>query len=339
MHQLSIVLPVFNEEETLPLLRERLTAVVGRLEVERRLRVDVILVDDGSADASPQFLAGWAAQDSRIRVLTLSRNFGHQAALTAGLDAARGDAVVTMDADLQDPPEVIPQLLEKAAEGHEVVHARRESRAGEGPFKRGTAWLFYRFMKRFVHRDLPEDTGDFRLLAGKALQAIRQMRERHRFLRGMSAWIGFRQAEVRYPRSARTAGRTKFSPLKMMAFAWDAAVSFSSLPMKLVALWGTCVSAFGLVYLLYTVYHYFIHRDTVPGWATLIVLHCVIGGSILVGLGVVGSYVGKIFEELKARPIYIVRNTAISSVEEALGEERRGERVEIPRYVGVEHSA
>lgn len=339
MKRLSLVVPIYNEEATLPILRKRLSDVTERLRDERGLDVETILVDDGSTDVSPLFLANWAAQDETVKVVTFSRNFGHQAALTAGLDAASGDGLIMMDADLQDPPEVIPQLLDKHDEGYDVVYARRESRAGESLFKRGTAWLFYRLMKGFVHRDLPEDTGDFRLLSGKALETLTGMRERHRFLRGLSAWIGFRQAEVVYARAARAGGETKFSSLKMCRFAWDAAISFSTFPMKLVAIWGTCVSFFGVLYLIYSVYRYFVFRDTVPGWATLIVLLCVIGGSILVGLGIIGSYIGKIFEELKERPLYIVQSTANCNEEVPIGRQRRGERIDIPRYVGVEYQA
>jgi len=339
MKQLSLVLPIYNEEATLPILRKRLTDVTDQLREQRGLEVETILVDDGSRDASPLFLANWAAQDETVKVLTFSRNFGHQAALTAGMDAACGDCLIMMDADLQDPPEVIPQLLDKHQEGYDVVYARRASRAGESLLKRGTAWLFYRLMKGFVHRDLPQDTGDFRLLSGKALETLTRMREKHRFLRGLSTWIGFRQTEVVYARAARAGGQSKFSPLKMCRFAWDAAISFSTLPMKLVTIWGTCVSLFGLVYLIYTVYRYFVFRDTVPGWATLIVLLCVIGGSILVGLGIIGSYIGKMFEELKERPLYIVQSTTNCNDGVSIGHQRRGERVDIPRYVGVDHQA
>jgi polyisoprenyl-phosphate glycosyltransferase len=337
MKLLSIVIPVYNEEESLPHLRRRLGAVVEAIRRERALAVEVLLVDDGSVDGSRRFLEEWAVADPALRVLRLSRNFGHQAALTAGLDAARGDGVVLLDADLQDPPEVIPRLLDRAAEGYDVVYAQRTARAGEGLYKRATAWLFYRLMKGLVHRDLPADTGDFRLITGRALDAVRGLRERHRFLRGLSVWIGFRQAAVPYAREARAAGHTKFSTLKMLRFAWDAGASFTTLPLKLVALWGTLVSLFGLLYLVYTIYRYFVYQDTVKGWPSLIVLLCVIGGSILISLGILGSYVGKVFEEVKGRPLYIVERAA--GAKEDRDDQHLAERVDVPRRVGVEHVA
>jgi polyisoprenyl-phosphate glycosyltransferase len=256
MKRLSIVLPVFNEVETLPLLFERLGLVMRRIRDERGIEVEAVLVDDGSRDGSTNLLTLWSEREPGVRAVILSRNFGHQAALTAGMDAATGDAVVTMDADLQDPPEVIPGLLDKAREGYDVVYARRTERKGESLWKRGTAWLFYRLMRRLIHRNLPEDVGDFRLVAGPALRALRSLREHHRFIRGLSAWIGFRCAEVPYERPARAAGTTKFSTARMMRLAWDAAISFSTLPLRLVAIWGTFISLFGFSYLVYTVYRW-----------------------------------------------------------------------------------
>ncbi len=339
MKSLSIVLPIYNEEEILPQLRQRLSATAARLRTERRLSVEILFVDDGSVDGSLGLLTSWAESDPDVRVLSFSRNFGHQAALTAGLDASSGDAVVMMDADLQDPPEVIPELLDKHAEGFDVVYARRTSREGEGLFKRGSAWLFYRLMKALVHRELPADTGDFRLVSRRALDALLGMRERHRFLRGMSTWLGFSQAAVDYERPARAAGETKFSTPKMLRFAWDAAVSFSTLPMTLVTVWGSLVSLFGLGYLIYTIQRYFFFQDTVPGWATLVVLLCLIGGSILISLGIIGSYVGRIYDEAKGRPLYIVGRTINLGEERAVDDSGRGERVDLPRRVGVEHEA
>lgn len=347
MKILSIVLPVYNEQETLPLLRRRLTDVAEALRQEKALAVEIVLVDDGSRDLTPNILESWAQADPAVTVLRLSRNFGHQAAITAGLDAARGDTVIMMDADLQDPPEVIPRLVERCLDGNLVVYARRTTRKGETVFKRLSAWLFYRLMRRLVDRELPQDVGDFRLVSGAALASLRRMRERHRFIRGLSTWIGFRQAEVLYRRPARAAGETKFSTLKMLGFAWNAAVSFSTLPLRLVALWGTAVSLFGIAYLGYTLYHYFVYRDTVPGWATLIVLLCLIGGSILVSLGILGSYVGKIFEEVKGRPLYIVDSVLTRSRpggSSAAGTEEshradRGAREDVPQRVGVEYQA
>src|SRR5438105_5785761 len=240
---LSIVIPLYNEERSLPLLRPRLTAALGALPCDA---VEVLFVNDGSADATLDLLREWASEDSRIDVICLARNFGQQAAITAGLDEARGDAVVVMDGDLQDPPEVISKMLERYCEGYDVVYGRRAGRAGESWLKRLTAWGFYRLMRKLVYKDLPADTGDFRLISRPCLEALRTMRETHRFMRGMVAWVGFPQTAVEFERPPRSAGQTNYSMRKMLAFAWTAAVSFSPAPLRISLMLGVMTSISGL---------------------------------------------------------------------------------------------
>lgn len=299
---LSIVIAVYNEQEVLPLLRARLHTLVNTLPS----RVELIFVNDGSSDESLGHLLDWAATDSRVTVLNLARNFGQQAAVTAGLDHATGDAVVVIDADLQDPPEVIPAMLEEYAKGYDVVYGRRISRAGETAFKRLTAWLFYRIMRVLVHRDLPADVGDFRLISRACLDAVLQMRETHRFLRGMIAWVGFPQTSVPYARDSRAAGETKYPFHKMLLLAWTAAVSFSPTPLRLSFVLGFLTALVGMLQAINAVVRSLLGLYVVPGWSSVIIVTCLIGGSILASLGVLGEYVGRIFEASKQRPLYLV---------------------------------
>jgi polyisoprenyl-phosphate glycosyltransferase len=303
---LSMVVPVFNEEAMIPLLRTRWTEFVQRLPC----KTEILLVNDGSTDNTLALLMDWAAADRRVKVLGLARNFGHQAAITAGLDAAGGDAVVIIDADLQDPLEVISDMLQRYREGYDVVYGQRLARAGESGFKRLTAWAFYRLMRLFLHPNLPPDTGDFRLISRPCLDALRTMRETHRFLRGMVAWVGFAQVAVPYRRQPRAAGGSKYSWLKMIRFAWTAAVSFSPAPLRLSLAVGMLVALVGLGEGAYAVARAIIIRDTVPGWTSSIAITCLIGGAILMSIGVLGEYVGRIFEESKGRPLYLISTTA-----------------------------
>jgi polyisoprenyl-phosphate glycosyltransferase len=300
--RLSIVIPVFNEASALPALRARLAGLLEELECRD---VELIFVNDGSTDESLELLREWADGDARVNVLCLARNFGHQAAITAGLDEASGDAVVIMDADLQDPPEVIPRMIEKYREGYDVVYGRRSSRAGETRFKRFTAWAFYRCMQAIVHRDLPADVGDFRLISRECLDALKSMRETHRFLRGMLAWVGFPQAAVEFERAPRCAGRTNYSLRKMAAFAWTAAISFSPIPLRLSLIAGVALALFGVGDGVYAVVRQLEHR-TVAGWTSIMVMLSLIGGGVLLGIGILGEYIGRIFEEVKGRPLYVV---------------------------------
>jgi dolichol-phosphate mannosyltransferase len=299
---LSLVIPLFNEQEVIGPLREKITALIEKFPFTSEL----ILVNDGSSDGTIERLLEWARQDSRVKVLGLARNFGHQAAVTAGLDVAGGDAVVVMDGDLQDPPDVIVEMLGEYRKGYDVVYGQRKSREGESAMKRLTAWSFYRFMRRFVHPDLPPDTGDFRLISKSALDALRSMRETHRFLRGMVAWVGFAQTAVQFDRPARVAGQTKYPLRKMIRFAWTAAVAFSPAPMRLSLAVGVLLALAGFVYGVYAVIRVAMGLYVVPGWTSILVALCLIGGGLFISMGIIGEYIARIFEEVKGRPLYLV---------------------------------
>ncbi len=299
---LSLVLPLYNEEEMVPLLRQHLAAFAADV----ASAVEVVLVNDGSSDRTQFALEEWAREDSRVKVLALARNFGHQAAATAGLDHARGDAVVLMDADLQDPPEVIHDMLREYARGYDVVYAQRRQRSGESRFKLWTAHLFYRLMQLFVLPDLPADTGDFRLVSRPCLDALLKLRETHRFLRGMVTWVGFAQTAVVYDRPPRAAGETKYSLVKMVRFALTAAVSFSARPLRLsfALAFMAILSAVGVG--AYAFFRALLGFYVVQGWASLMVVICLTGTAILISIGILGEYLGRIFEEVKQRPLYVV---------------------------------
>ena len=299
---LSLVVPLYNEKEMVPHLRRRLSEFLPILPCD----AEVILVNDGSVDGSLEALQSWARDDARVRIVSLSRNYGHQLAATAGLDCARGDAIVLMDADLQDPPELILDMLAEYRNGYDVVHAQRKGRLGESLFKRATAWLFYRLMRALVYDRLIPDVGDFRLISRPCLTALQQMRETHRFLRGMVAWVGFPQTTVQFVRPPRQAGQTKYPLHKMLRFAWTAAMSFSPLPLRMVFGMGFVVAGLGGLIAIYTIMSRVLHLYVVPGWTSIMLTLCLIGGFILIGLGVIGEYVAKIYEEVKRRPLYVI---------------------------------
>jgi dolichol-phosphate mannosyltransferase len=302
---LSLVIPAYNEEESLPELRAALDVWIPA----QSWKTNVLLVNDGSQDRTGRFLEEWAGSTSWLAVIHLSRNFGHQAALTAGLDNADGDVVVVIDADLQDPLEVIPTMVEKYCEGFDVVYGRRADRQGESASKRITAWLFYRAMQKLIYKHLPPDAGDFRLVSKRCLKAVLEMREKHRFLRGMFSWAGFAQTSVSYSRQPRKSGTTKYTYRKMMLFAWSAVLSFSPLPLRIILVQGVLVAAFGIGYTIYSVLRWAVVGDTVAGWPTLVSLLGLIGGAILIALGLIGEYISRIYEELKDRPLYIISHT------------------------------
>ena len=289
---LTVVLPVYNEEALLPELHRRLVAALGPL----GLPYEILYVDDGSSDRSLEVVTALAREDSRVGVLSLSRNFGHQMALTAGLDHARGEAVVLMDSDLQDPPELIPELVARWREGLDVVYAQRRARPGESAFKRATAYAFYRFMRTLASVDIPADTGDFRLLSRPAADALRSLRERQRFLRGLVAWLGFRQGSVLYDRPPRASGESKYSIRQMARLALFGLFSFSNLPIALVGLAGTVVCGAAVVALA---------AGANAGHAGLFFL----GGVQLLAVWVLGQYVSTMSDEARRRPLYLVRGT------------------------------
>jgi glycosyltransferase involved in cell wall biosynthesis len=308
---LSVVIPVFNEAQTLGM-------ILGRLDQALRgLKWEVIFVNDGSTDESLDMMRRAALADRRVKALSFPRNFGHQAAITAGLDFAQGDAVVVMDADLQDPPEILPQMVELLQKGYDVVSPQRVSREGETLFKRWTATLFYRLMARMADGRLTADVGDFRLFSRRAVLAIRSFREQHRFMRGLVAWLGLREAILPFERQARAGGETKYPPLKMMRFAWTAISSFSALPLRLSTAAGAVLSCAGFAYLAYVLYLAFQTNTLVPGWASVVVLQCVFSGMILLALGMIGDYVARNYEECKGRPLYLVTDTFNLSLPES----------------------
>ena len=299
---LSIVIPVFNETEALPELLPALRAVLSKIDCDYEL----LFVNDGSSDHTQEALVQAGLEDPRVKVVGFSRNFGHQVAVTAGLDFASGDAVVVMDADLQDPPELLPQMVALYREGYQVVSAQRVKRKGESIFKRATASGFYWVMRTLVDRRLQPEVGDFRLFSREAVVAIRRFREQHRFMRGLVAWLGLREAILPFERQPRVAGETKYPLGKMMKFAWTAVASFSALPLRLTISGGMIVAALGFLYAIYSAYEGLVLHHTVPGWTSLICLVTIFSGAILVAIGLVGDYVGRIFEEAKGRPLYIV---------------------------------
>jgi dolichol-phosphate mannosyltransferase len=300
----SIVIPVFNEEAVLPVLLRRLDLLLARLQEP----AEVIFVDDGSSDCGPIVLQELAKRDLRFRYIGLSRNFGHQLAITAGMDAARGKAIIVMDADLQDPPEIVEQMITKWEEGYDIVYARRLSRAGESTFKRATAHLFYRMLGMITSVRIPADVGDFRLIDRKVLDVLRQMPEQDRFVRGMIAWLGFRQAEVAFHRLERAAGETKYPLFKMARLAINAALGFSDAPLRLAVWCGLAVSSLALLYGGWVIMLWMSNDShLVVGWSSTIVIISLLCGMNMLMTGIVGLYVGRIHAEAKRRPLYVVQ--------------------------------
>ncbi len=298
----SFVIPIYNEAESLPELRRRLLPILNGLDGV----AEVVLVNDGSRDGSLDIIRKICAEDDRFKCLEFSRNFGHQIAITAGMDHTSGDAIIILDADLQDPPEVVFSLIQKWKEGYEVVYAVRKSRQGESFFKKLTAKIYYRLLKRLSQIDIPLDTGDFRLVDRKALDAFLSLREGHRFVRGMFTWIGFRQIGVEFERAERFAGETHYPLKKMMKLAADGILSFSYVPLRLVLSAGAWIALGSILGALYAVIGYF-RGQTVQGWASIFVLVSFLGGVQLVVMGMLGEYIGRIHEEVKRRPLYLIR--------------------------------
>lgn len=300
---LSLVVPCYNEEEVIGETVAQLRAFADSIPA---LNVELIFVDDGSRDHTRDYLRALAAQDSRIHIVGFARNFGHQIAVTAGLDAARGDAVVLIDADLQDPPSVIHDMIARWQEGYDVVYGVRTEREGESVFKRATARGFYRLLNRLSDVPIPLDTGDFRLMSRRVVDALRAMPERDRFIRGMVSWVGFKQIALPYRRAARFAGTTKYPLRKMLRFAIDGILSFSSKPLQWSITLGLCSAALALMGIVYAVVVRLATNNWVEGWAAIMVSVLFVGGVQLISVGILGEYIGRIYSELKQRPLYVV---------------------------------
>lgn len=311
MPLLSVVIPCYNEEaviaETVKRLRTFADAVQG-------LAVELVFVDDGSRDRTRALLRGWAAEDPRIRVVGFARNFGHQIAVTAGIDAARGDAVVLIDADLQDPPEVVHEMVAKWREGFDVVYGVRTEREGESAFKLATARGFYRVLNRLSDVPIPLDTGDFRLMSRPVVETLKAMPERDRFVRGMVAWVGFKQTALPYRRAKRFAGETKYPLRKMVRFATDGILSFSTKPLQLSISLGLAAATLALAGIVYALVLRVFTNIWVEGWTALMIAVLFIGGVQLMCVGILGEYIGRIYNEVKRRPLYVVQEQIGSDV-------------------------
>ncbi|GBG11415.1 glycosyltransferase [Paenibacillus sp. MY03] len=301
----SVIVPMYNEEEVIDHTYGRLKEVMDASGDPYEL----IFVNDGSRDRTVEKTALIASADPNVRLIDFSRNFGHQIAISAGMDYAQGDAIVVIDADLQDPPEIILQMIAKWKEGYEVVYGRRLKRKGETLFKKLTALAFYRLLRSMTNVEIPLDTGDFRLIDRKVCDVLRGLKEKNRFVRGLISWIGFRQTSVEYIREERFAGETKYPLKKMIGFALDAITSFSHKPLKIATYLGFFLSLGSFIYLIVILYQRLFTSTTIEGWTTTVGLSLLFNGIILLLLGVIGEYIGRIYDESKDRPLYIVRET------------------------------
>jgi glycosyltransferase involved in cell wall biosynthesis len=304
---LSVVVPLYNEEGNVAPLFERVAAIMTRL--PQAPSYEIVAVNDGSSDATLERIRDELRRRSGVVLVSLSRNFGHQLAATAGIDTATGDAVILMDGDLQDPPELIAAFVAKWREGYDVVYAIRRSRKGESFFKVFTARLFYRIVRRLTKVDIPVDAGDFRLMSRRVVDALRSFRERHRFLRGMVSWVGYKQIGVPYDRDERHSGTTKYPLAKMLRFAVDGITSFSDAPLRLTSYLGFCSSAVAFIYAIYIIVSKLLNVNPLgytPGWASTIVAVLFLGGVQLIGIGILGEYLGRVYDEVKGRPIYLI---------------------------------
>ena len=301
---LSLIIPVYNEEAILAELDRRLKAFLSEIDETW----EVVFIDDGSHDNTSAGLSRLAAEEPRYKVISFSRNFGHQIAITAGMDRAEGDAVVIMDADLQDPPEVVAEMIQKWREGYDVVYGQRSTRHGESIFKRVTAAAFYRLLRMLLPIEVPLDTGDFRLMSRQVVLSMRALREQSRFVRAMVSWVGFKQTAVHYERPERFAGETKYPLRKMLRFAVDGITSFSIVPLRMATWLGLLSGLVAIVTSGWAVYSA-VTGETVPGWATIMIAVALAASAQLIMTGVLGEYIGRIYEEVKRRPLYVVADT------------------------------
>ncbi|MDS0525972.1 glycosyltransferase family 2 protein [Clostridium sp. SHJSY1] len=300
--QYSVVVPLYNEELVVSESYKRLKEVMDSTNEE----YEIIFVNDGSKDKTAELTKDICSKDSRIKFISFSRNFGHQLAITAGMDNSSGKAVIVIDADLQDPPEVMLEMIKKWKEGYEVVYGKRIKRKGETFFKKVTAKIFYRTLSSMTDIDIPVDTGDFRLIDRKVCDALKKVPERNRYVRGLVSWLGFKQAGVEFIREDRFAGETKYPLKKMIKFATDAITSFSYKPLKIGTYLGGLVSAFSFLYLLFILFQKMFTNSTVPGWTSIIGISLFFNGVMFMMLGIIGEYVGRIYDEAKGRPLYII---------------------------------
>jgi glycosyltransferase involved in cell wall biosynthesis len=323
--RLSVAVPCFDEEASLPELYQRITAACQSVVGES---YEIVLVNDGSRDGTWDAISELCAKDTAIVGVDLSRNHGHQLAVTAGLSLCRGDRILILDADLQDPPELLPQMFALMDEGAEVVYGKRTQRVGESWFKRITAKFFYRLVSRLADVEIPEDTGDFRLLSRRALDVLREMPEQHRFIRGMVSWIGFKQVPIHYERPPRVSGTTKYPLSKMIQFAIDGITGFSIRPLRLAAYMGGIVAFAALSLIAYIMWYYF-HFGVVRGWTSLLSIILFLGGAQMLFLGLIGEYLGRLFLEAKRRPLFIIKDVVRSAAnpQDVLDDEQRQQTV------------
>ena len=305
--KLSIVIPIFNEEENIDSLINRLRTVVAQMQIS----CEYIFVNDGSKDHSFQLIKNLALADPAVKYIDFSRNFGHQIAVSAGLDLAAGDRVAIIDADLQDPPELIIEMFAKMDEGYEVVYAKRNNRNGESWLKKFTAKVFYRILKSITSVKIPVDTGDFRIIDRKVVNVLNQMPEHNKFLRGQISWIGFKQTYVEYDRKVRQAGSTGYTYKKMIRLALDGITSFSNFPLKVASICGFVVSGIAFMVMIYALYSRYITKDYVEGWTSTIISVLFLGGIQLISIGIIGEYISRLSENARNRPLYIINETNI----------------------------
>jgi len=299
----SVVIPAYNEQEVIKVTYDRLTKVMK----EMGESYELIFINDGSKDSTAELIAEFCENDSSVKLINFTRNFGHMPAISAGMEHAKGQAIFVIDADLQDPPEVFPEMAAKWKEGYHVVYGKRTKRKGESAFKKLTAKIFYRFLRRMTSVDLPPDTGEFRLIDRKVCDAVSNLPEKSRYIRGLVSWVGFKQIPVEYVREERFAGVTKYPFRKMLAFAMDAVTSFSHKPLKLATGLGFSISFISFLYILYVIYQRYFTDRTVDGWASTIAAILFTQGIVLMILGLMGEYIGRIYKELQNRPNYIIQ--------------------------------
>ena len=315
-----MVIPAYNEQEVIAETYKRLTGVMAGMGEPYEL----IFVNDGSSDSTARLVAEFSSSDPSVRLINFSRNFGHMAAISAGMEYARGQAIFIIDADLQDPPEIFPQMAEKWREGYHVAYGKRIKRKGESLFKRLSAKVFYRFIRQLTTVDIPPDTGEFRLIDRKVCDAINKLPEKSRYIRGLVSWVGFKQTAVEYVREERFAGVTKYPLRKMITFAMDAITSFSHKPLKLATMVGFLISLLSFFYMLYVFYQVFFTDQTITGWASTVAIILFTQGIVLMLLGLMGEYIGRIYRELQNRPLYIVQEVIENAGQKNSSEERLG---------------